>query len=71
MSTADTTTDCVSDFQLCFRSMYLTGRGYAFPCDSSGHVELDGLSDEALNNYLFARGVVGREFLTPEVERSL
>ena len=64
-------TDRASQFQLCFRSMYQTGRGFAFPCDASGQVELDALSDQALNNYLFARGVVGREFLTPAVEKSL
>ena len=57
-----------SDFQLCFRSMYQTGRGFAFPCDAAGQVELDALSEKALYNYLFARGVVGREFLTPAVE---
>lgn len=69
MTALDTTTTTASPFQLCFRSMYQTGRGFAFPCDARGRVELDALSEKALNNYLFARGVVGREFLTPAVER--
>ncbi len=71
MNTFATAADSVSGFQLCFRSMYHTGRGYIFPCDAHGHVDLDALSEKALNNYLFARGVVGREFFSPAVERSL
>ena len=26
-----------------------------FPCDGQGHVDLDGLSPQAVENYLFAR----------------
>jgi hypothetical protein len=43
----------------------------AFPCDSQGRVDLDALSHHALNNYLYARTVIGREFSTPAVERPL
>ncbi len=60
-----------AQYQLCFRSMFHTGHGYAFPCDAQGHVDLNALSDLAMRNYLFARGVVGWEFYLPEVERSL
>jgi hypothetical protein len=42
-------------------------RGLAFPCDASGQVNLDALSDRGRNNYLFARAMVGREFSTPDV----
>lgn len=55
-------------FQLCFRSLFHSGRGYAFPCDCSGHVELDLLSEQARNNYFYARAMVGRELTVPAVE---
>jgi hypothetical protein len=55
-------------FQLCFRSLFESGRGYAFPCDGDGQVDLDALSDQARNNYLYARAMVGRELAFPAVE---
>jgi hypothetical protein len=57
-----------SRFRLCFRSLFDSGRGYAFPCDGAGHVDLDALSDLARLNYLYARAMVGRELATPSVE---
>ena len=56
-------------YQLRFRSLFDSGRGYAFPCDDCGRVNLDDLSDEARNNYLYARAMVGRELSCPDVER--
>ena len=56
-------------FQLCFRSLFHSGRSFAFPCNPQGHVEMDQLSEAARNNYLFARAMVGRELATPLVER--
>lgn len=38
-----------------------------FPCDGQGHVDLDGLSPEAVENYLFARAMVGRDYALPAV----
>jgi hypothetical protein len=58
-------------YELRFRSLFNDGRGLAFPCDSQGRVDLDALSHHALNNYLYARTVIGREFSTPAVERPL
>jgi hypothetical protein len=55
-------------FLLCFRSLFQRGRGYAFPCDGAGRVNLDDLSDAARNNYLYARAMVGRELSAPAVE---
>lgn len=55
-------------YELRFRSLFDQGRGYSFPCDASGHVDIDRLSDEARSNYLFARAAVGREFATPSVQ---
>jgi hypothetical protein len=54
-------------YELRFRSLFDGGRGYAFPCDSEGHVDLDGLSEQARENYLYARAVVGRELSIPAV----
>jgi hypothetical protein len=54
-------------YELRFQSLFDQGRGYAFPCDADGHVDLDQLSEQARNNYLFARAVVGRELAAPAV----
>lgn len=55
-------------YRLCFRSLFDNGRGYAFPCDGEGHVDLDELTDTARTNYLYARAMVGRELSAPAVE---
>ncbi len=57
-----------SDFQLRFQSLFNAGRGYAFPCDAAGHVDMDALGERARNSYLYARTVVGREFSLPTVQ---
>ena len=54
-------------WHLRFESLFHPGRGLAFPCDDRGVVSLDGLSERARDNYLYARAVVGREFATPTV----
>jgi hypothetical protein len=54
-------------YQLCFRSLFHEGRALAFPCNAQGHVDLDALSPRALQNYLYARTVIGREFFMPSV----
>ena len=59
--------DTVHHYELRFASLFQSGRGYAFPCDAKGQVQLDELSERARANYLFARAVVGREFDTPVV----
>ena len=56
--------------QLRFESLFQQGRALAFPCDERGQVELDGLSERARRNYLYARAVVGREYATPTVVRA-
>ncbi|WP_457424369.1 hypothetical protein [Roseateles sp. P5_E7] len=57
------------DYELRFESLFQTGRALAFPCDACGGVRLDSLSDKALQNYLFARAVVGRDYASPTVRR--
>lgn len=55
-------------YELCFRSLFREGRRLAFPCDPQGRVDMDALSVAALNNYLYARAVIGHEFAWPAVE---
>lgn len=54
-------------FQLRYLSLFDSGRGYSFPCDAQGHVDLDHLSERSRNNYLYARALVGRDFGLPAV----
>ena len=54
-------------FELRFDSLFVEGRGLAFPCDALGRVLIDALSERARNNYFYARAVVGREYRTPAV----
>ena len=54
-------------FELRFHSLFQEGRGLAFPCDASGHVDLDVMSERARCNYFFARSVIGREYAHPAV----
>ena len=54
-------------YELRFRSLFNDGRGYTFPCDAQGHVDLDSLGGCLLDSYLYARSVIGREFATPAV----
>ena len=58
-------------YQLCFRSLFHSGRGYAFPCDPNGQVDMDAMSESARNNYLYARAMVGRELSVPAIEARL
>jgi hypothetical protein len=57
-------------FELRYRSLHVQGRGYAFPCDAAGHVDLDQLSEPARENYFFARAMVGFDLLAPQVCRA-
>ena len=54
-------------FVLHFRSLFDDGRGFAFPCDEHGEVDISALSPRARANYLSARGAVGRDFGVPAV----
>jgi len=62
-----TTTQACAEFELRFRSLFDEGRGYSFPCDAAGHVDIDALSDGARNNYFFAHTVIGRDVAMPAV----
>ena len=66
MSTLATHTS--TRYHLRFQSLANPGFGYSFPCDAAGRVNLDALSPRALNDYLYARAVIGGEFTWPIVE---
>jgi len=56
-------------FELRFTSLFDEGRGFSFPCDERGQVDLDILSERARSNYFFARSVIGRELHVPRVRQ--
>ena len=60
-------------YELRFSHLFKTGRGYSFPCDANGRVDLDELSESGRLNYFYARALVGRELSVPttSVVRSL
>jgi len=55
-------------FLLRFRPIVDGGSGCAFPCDAAGRVDLDALSEQVRDAYLYARAVTGREFSAPTIE---
>jgi hypothetical protein len=67
MSNAHAACTHAADYELRFESLFNDGRGLSFPCDETGLVDMDALSERARCNYLYARAVVGREFRTPAV----
>lgn len=58
-------------YELRFQNLFDSGRGFAFPCDPAGRVDMDMLSDRARLNYLYARAMVGRELAVPAVRCGL
>jgi len=71
VNTLNTHPQACAEFELRFRSLFDEGRGYSFPCDHAGHVDLDALSDGARNNYFFAHSVIGRDVAMPAVQRAI
>lgn len=54
-------------FVLRFASLFDDGRGFAFPCDAGGEVDVGALSPRARHSYLAARSAVGRDYGFPAV----
>lgn len=54
-------------FELRYRRLSDPGRGFTFPCDERGRVELDGLSERARIDYLYARHTVGFRVAPPVI----
>ena len=55
------------EYELRFQSLFHEGRGFSFPCDEAGHVDIDSLSERARLSYFYARTVIGREVAIPAV----
>jgi hypothetical protein len=70
MSHAQTLQSPGDRYELRFHSLFKPGRGYSFPCDASGRVDLDALSDSERHSYLYARAIIGHELSLPAVQRS-
>ena len=64
-ATTSPTSSGDSAYELRFAALFNPGRGYAFPCDAGGRVDIDSLGDRARANYFYARAVIGREFFAP------
>lgn len=60
-------TPSCAQYGLYFQSLFDCGRGFVFPCDGEGTVDLTALSVRARDNYLRALEVVGRELTVPVV----
>ncbi|MBL8315388.1 MAG: hypothetical protein JNK55_16735 [Rubrivivax sp.] len=56
--------------ELRFASLYNPGRGVCVPCDASGNVDLDSLTERLRAVYFGARAMVGRDYAFPTVQRA-
>jgi hypothetical protein len=54
-----------SCYELRFAGLFNAARGYAFPCDAQGQVDVSLLSERARANYRRACANVGRDFFWP------
>lgn len=57
----------VARYELRYQSLFNHGRGYAFPCDAEGRVDIDALNERLRVNYLYAHMLVGQDFSVPAV----
>jgi len=62
-----TTSQACHTYELRFNALFADRRSFAFPCDATGRVDMDSLSQRAFNNYLYARAVMGLEVSWPDV----
>lgn len=64
------TPPCACTHELRFESLFHPGRGVVVPCDATGRVDMDVLTERLRNAYLGARAMVGREYAFPRVQPS-
>lgn len=53
---------------LSFMSLYDRGRSVSVPCDETGNVDLNSLTEGLRITYLGARAMVGRDYSCPTVQ---
>lgn len=58
-------------YELRFDPLFANQRAFTFPCDATGHVDMDTLSERLRNNYLYARAMMGVEVAWPDVRAAL
>lgn len=51
-----------------FMSLYDRGRSVSIPCDETGNVDMNSLTEGLRVTYLGARAMVGREYACPTVQ---
>lgn len=59
------TTAAAGRHQLCFRPLAAAASPLRFRCDAAGQVDLDALDRRERLEYLYARALVGRDFVAP------
>jgi hypothetical protein len=64
MNTATAPVD-VGRHHLCFRPLAAATAPLSFRCDAAGTVDLDALDRRERLEYLYARALVGRDFVRP------
>ncbi|MDR6536672.1 hypothetical protein [Variovorax soli] len=57
-------------YELRFNALFEDRRSFSFPCDATGNVDMDSMGERALNNYLYARAMMGLEVSWPDVRPS-
>jgi len=57
-------------YELRFQSLFHSGRGLTFPCDQSGEVAWEQMTEGARASFLRAQTAVGREWASPAVQLS-
>jgi hypothetical protein len=65
-----TTTHASHAYELRFHALFADRCSYSFPCDAMGHVDMDSLGERALNNYPYARAMMGMEVSWADVRPS-
>jgi hypothetical protein len=55
---------------LWFQSLFDAGRGFAFPCDAKGRVDIDTLSAAKRDRYLIVRAMIGYDYAMPVVQQT-
>jgi hypothetical protein len=62
--------ESLARYELRFQSLFHSGRGLAFPCDSAGEVLWDRMTERARASFLRAQESVGRDYAAPAIRLS-
>jgi hypothetical protein len=64
------TAESLACYELRFQSLFHSGRGLTFPCDRTGEVAWEAMTERARINFMHAQRNVGLEFAAPAVQLS-